>query len=814
MTPDFESFICGALLHDIGKFIQRGYAQREAKHWEVSEWFINENDKMFADPSLVKAIVGHHHEGFYTPQADRPSALSDTRHRIMAYLVSRADNFSSAERSADDAETSFSPGAMLDSIFSQIDIGRGLCNVPDGKSYKYKLATMFDDLAYPELRSSSDLLTESELQNHFDKFLSEFKGLFQRYYERSSDTLAYLLRKYLWCLPSDTTKSPHDVSLADHLCTTAAIASCFYKWHEEYGWDEDKAKDDSISKVQLFCGDLSGIQKYIYGIASVGVGGVAKRLRGRSFRVSLLTDAIALRILWELDLPVVCRVMSAGGQFYLLLPNTENCNSLLKKAISGIEKWLLEEFKGEIAFSFGLTALEKNDFGQDKFFTVLSEIKQKTAAAKQSKFLAVLKEGAKVFDLHYEGRSACPICGVRPEKDSSASEHECDDCEEDRKLGQKLASQNDWLVLSKKPFKDCWSLFAEDKWYAGIVNDAYFTSEDFEPSSVVLACSLKNGKLSEGIPSGYLLYTGYVPRWKNAKELQSVKNWEKLPDAEDLSQRPEDFETGEAIKSFSALAQLSEGAKMLGVLRADVDYLGFVFGLGLGKKASISRIATMSSLMNLFFSRQLEKILEEQFPNTYTAYSGGDDLMLFGPWSDIVKLAKVIRDNFISFTCNNPRSTLSAGIANFQASTPVAISSVLTGEVLEQAKSSGRDAIAFFGSTVKWSQFDSVEQWMKKLYAAASREEHSLSTGFIYDLLLYKEMAGKYFHDGDVASAMYRPYLTYNISRNLSNEKIKDISELKEVRDQVVELIGANMDQWEAVAPAASWCLYLLRNTN
>ena len=86
---------------------------------------------------------------------------------------------------------------------------------------------------------------------------------------------------------------PPDVSLFDHLKTTCAIASCLFETKSE-------------NKFLLIKGDISGIQDFIYKLASPeeAFKGMSKRLRGRSFYLTLLNETFAYYLLKELKLPI------------------------------------------------------------------------------------------------------------------------------------------------------------------------------------------------------------------------------------------------------------------------------------------------------------------------------------------------------------------------------------------------------------------------------------------------------------------------------------------------------------------------------
>ena len=85
------------------------------------------------------------------------------------------------------------------------------------------------------------------------------------------------------------------------------------------------------------------------------------------------------------------------------------------------------------------------------------------------------------------------------------------------------------------------------------------------------------------------------------------------------------------------------------------DRLGMIFSEGLtDNDYSIGRIFTLSRMMEGFFSGFLQNLLENKFTDIYTEYAGGDDLLLIGPWQSIMVLAQKLRENFKSYTCDNP----------------------------------------------------------------------------------------------------------------------------------------------------------------
>jgi CRISPR-associated protein Csm1 len=90
-----------------------------------------------------------------------------------------------------------------------------------------------------------------------------------------------------------------------------------------------------------------------------------------------------------------------------------------------------------------------------------------------------------------------------------------------------------------------------------------------------------------------------------AQELMDEK-WFKLfeKEAEDVELKEDQPKTFNmiALKSKKMLGEDLIGRSLLGFMKADVDNLGFIFGLGLGDRLSIARFSFLSRMLNLFFS--------------------------------------------------------------------------------------------------------------------------------------------------------------------------------------------------------------------
>jgi CRISPR-associated protein Csm1 len=181
-----------------------------------------------------------------------------------------------------------------------------------------------------------------------------------------------------------------------------------------------------------------------------------------------------------------------------------------------------------------------------------------------------------------------------------------------------------------------------------------------------------------------------------------------------------------------------EGIRRLAVLRSDVDNLGKAFISGFEnissndpeiryKNVTISRTASFSRQMSMFFRYFINLVLEGRSgisglslsdksvvkKKVNIVYSGGDDVLLIGYWSDVIEAAANIRDVFEKY-CSNAL-TVSSGIGIFTVKYPVSAEARITGELVDKAKeyvsASGKekDALDLFspedGYVFSWDEF-------------------------------------------------------------------------------------------------------------
>ncbi len=234
-------------------------------------------------------------------------------------------------------------------------------------------------------------------------------------------------------------------------------------------------------------------------------------------------------------------------------------------------------------------------------------------------------------------------------------------------------------------------------------------------------------------------------------------------------------------KSFCHLAYESEGPHYLGILKADLDKLGFIFSQGFSKfgedesPLTVSRIVSLSRMIDYFFNNVVKGIVKEK--GLYSVFSGGDDLFLIGPWNKILELEWELREKFKKFTCDNENLTISVGIEVTKPNLPVVFMAEASERALERAKDT-RNATCVFGKRIVYKDRAPT---LKELYESSWKLEEILKKGekekgnsFLYKLYYLSQLANGEFDDEDkrkfLERFLWRPRLRYLVWRNFKKE--------------------------------------------
>lgn len=777
-----ELLVLGALLHDVGKFSQRAegnasrdmageycptnsYGKPSHTHVLYTDAFIeNENFPLpdNVNRSALARLAASHHKPSQNSPEEMALCIAD---RLSAGL----------DRLDGDDDTGNYKTSRLHCVFESIHLNS------DEKNHEL---TKFHPLLSIEETITPLSLSESRSYSYtdlFSKFKQEAENLpTNRGVRVFSASLQSMLEKYTWCIPSSTYHTVPDISLYDHALTTAAIAQALYIHQSETGvWPGSKINQP---KFILFGGDLSGIQKYIFGIDHSHGAGVSKIFRARSFYLQMLTRSVILDLLDRLKLLPVAQIMDAGGRFMLLLPCTERINSALETFIKDVENWFLSSFQGELCLNLSAkTTLSESEMNQGRIQAKLDSFHDSLEAAKLRKFSHTIDNGMDpVFGLKYEDYEGgdCQVCRKAP-RDSEFSQkfkanfnREVRICSTCWKLiediGRRLPSAK-YAVLSRGrglPLFGQFGLRLTKK------TDHLLTNEE-------TAFNLRHrGEYA------FLPVAGHLPEIQT-DDLQVWAEHGLVEQSEDgfMSREGEHLEPGDP-QTLNMLAwhsrifeeHSSRGKTFLGALKADVDNLGFIFSTGLGGRMSISRFAGLSRMLNAFFAEDLIRFIASDFPNIYVIFAGGDDLFLLGPWRDLVHFSSQLRKRFRAFTAHNPEITLSAGISLSAPKLPVRTIAERAENLLNDAKKysengkKSKNAAACFGIIVSWNLFDDLVKHGMKLEQYIL--DGKLSMGLAYRLMKYSRDKRR-FERGELRFGLYKSHMEYDFARNLKDESIE-----------------------------------------
>lgn len=560
------------------------------------------------------------------------------------------------------------------------------------------------------------------------------EGLFERVY--------HLMEKYAWALPC--TYGQPGVSLFDQWRAVAALVVAS-------GDTWMKGPDPTLS---LIGGDLPGIQDFVYTITSKGA---AKGLRGRSFFVQLLTDAIVQRILSALHLSHANVVYQAGGNFMILGPaldgaiDGEPVKEKLEALAESVDETLLHYFLGDLTVCLAWEALPTANVAIEAFAKTSSAgLKQKIAQQKRRRFARVARtHWAQLFGAQGKpGNRSCIVCR-RPlsQEDIHAENsagtdlfsddraHMCPVCADFRKLAEAIGQKHvDRLTLTKAA-PASGAVWQRILYEVGGVTYRFDVPRIGDKSDRVYL--LNDTSFIEARAHGFRFVANTTPRVVQP----DVDRWlakhgqTEVDDQDEEDQKPH---IGQ-IRSFSQMADVAQGVKRLGVLRMDVDSLGAVIVRGL-PTPNLTAIMALSRMLTLFFSGWLNEICQEinQFAHDdgdaqelgdrlYVIYAGGDDLFVVGSWDLMPELAQRIHDDFAAYTGHNPSLTISGGITLEGRKFPLYQAAERAGDAEKAAKERARngrtkDAITFLNLPLQWEEWRQVTQCKARLLHLARPE--------------------------------------------------------------------------------------------
>lgn len=556
---------------------------------------------------------------------------------------------------------------------------------PDSKERKFDphycpvVAIEASDNSYPSI--PYPLTEPPDLEVYKTIVRTELENLEKKEWQNLS-LLTLILEKYGSCLSFGEV----NIALIDMVRSTAAVASAI-------------AHNSKADNICLIAGDLSGIQKFIYTIASDGA---LKSLRARSFYLELVTEEIVQQLLEELELPRTNVIYAGGGNLYLLAAATQDTKLVLNKVQREFNKWLLGRFQGKVFLALDYTTFLIQDVSNKEFSKHWSTVTKKLNPQKARKFAE---------ELNYF---------TRPRR----SYDKCQVCHRDDV--KKLANLNTERPDSVQACSTCCQMFRLGGQLLKV--EAIVRQNKRNPPQQKISNAFRIS-----FPKAYyylLPERGQIEEVEGEKNVFFINNWnlEAYRAAKTQNIVPlllgnygQRSEKESGFIPASEMAEKAQGISRVGYLRMDVDRLGRIFAEGLGENQTLPRLAGLSRQMSYFFKVYLNSLAKNRLANLPDSaivlnkevrqnllfiYAGGDDLFVSGAWNEIVDFAFDVYQSFRAYTGNNPDITLSGGISIEKEKFPLYQAAKLAEKAEDAAKDNGRDSFGLFDDKVfKWSEW-------------------------------------------------------------------------------------------------------------
>lgn len=607
-------------------------------------------------------------------------------------------------RLADEANWLLRYGQLLSPAWALDGKGDQLCSIFSllGEGEK-KGERSFTVAAKPLSAAALPADEEVPSQELWQGFTLDYKRL--PHDERRFDTFTHVLCKHAWAVPC--TYGEKGVSLYEEFKALAALVYACRGVREPAG------------SCLLVGGDIPGIQGFLYTLTSKGA---AKGLRGRSFYLQLLGDAVVRALRRELGgLPEANVIYAAGGNFLLLAPaQSEN---VLQRWHKDFNRRLLEEYGGDLYLALAWEELPLADVGGAAFSAGRDRLGARVAAAKGRHFAELAEEWDLLFQPEGSGgEEYCQVCQREPQPGEELKTILTESGERVKKCQQCLGFEQLAYDILPDPAGPLLMIVTDqpqsvEGWRASLSRltgfDYCFSDTPPRTKEQGMVYLLNDTDLGGKGAHGFRFIANVTPRIERADRVWMAEHYPEV-----------DVPPGERIKDFGMMALQAEGIARVGVLRMDVDNLGAIFSRYL--RGSMPQVAALSAALDRFFVGHLHRICKRveaagKHSNVlYVIYAGGDDLFVVGSWDRMPVLAEQIQEDFGAYT--GQRLTLSGGLTLEGRGFPLYRAAERAGEAEEKAKRFNRpgrytkSAFCFLGQVVGWEEWTLVEEIRRKLF--------------------------------------------------------------------------------------------------
>lgn len=679
----------GALLHDIGKLIWR------------SQEIKAEEDHELLGSQFIREYIGK----VECLKADIDEIIKAANRQLGK--IWKADVIAAEERENSEDKA---PRRYLEAVTNRVEFEG---NLNKGKSdfYWYYLPNILSldkENNFPKNYNN----TLNNFQLNENKYINYHKNLLNSFireidllkdeteFRSFVSTFYYLLEKYTSRVLSAGYLSHPDISLFDHSRITAALSLCF-------------EEGDANKECLLIKGDIAGIQNYIYNEIRE-MSDIAKRLRGRSFTIQILTEVISILFIEQLNLFDANLIYNGGGHFLIVAPNNSQTNDIIQKLENKVNNLLLYEYAGRLSLILEKVECSGKEFIND-FRNIYLRLDNKLTQKKKIKYKASLD---KLFEYSKEA------------KEFRKKEEEIKKIE--KNIGA-IIPKAEYIVFSKAQIAKREASKFESVFFTGLDYHVYLCKDEKDVEEIL---SYAGDKQQTKIIA--INQTDFLKNLNRHIHRNVTKGFKFIGNNLPLGKYDQPL-------SFEDLAeQYSKNYPLLGIMRMDVDNLGAVFSFGLKeinereKKYTPSRVANLSRELNWFFTGYINELAKEF--DIYIAYSGGDDVFVVGNWYQTIKFANKLRKELNEFVCGNKHLSASAGIIFTKPNFPISQSALLAEEQEKLAKSTypklEKNKVGILDIKLTWEEFDEFIEYADELieFLESDISKKIIPRSFLYNL--------------------------------------------------------------------------------
>ncbi|MGH7501817.1 MAG: type III-A CRISPR-associated protein Cas10/Csm1 [Longimicrobiales bacterium] len=472
----------------------------------------------------------------------------------------------------------------------------------------------------------------------------------------------------------------------------------------------------------LIVGDLAGIQEFVFALPE-DESGAARMLRARSFFVQALSEVLAWRVQRAMQLPRDALLFCAAGKFAILAKDAPpDSGERVRRERTAVQQWLLRETGGALRYALALAPETRQGRDPTEWYEHAMDM------------LQVEKHRPWSSAASADGKWVPQRMALVPVDDKAITERF-------RRLGKELPTAR-WLVVT-------------------------------EP-----AVGADRADAMDLAGHGAMLYTRTPPQAPSAQLIADLHGADtdlagglgdhiRRPLARHVPRKPDG-----SLLLFENIAARAQGAPYLGVLKMDADGLGAAVRERLRAARDFRALANFSIELDDFFAVELDALLgTPEWDCIYTIFSGGDDLLLVGPWNVMLDFAIEGRERF-KRRFGGSALTISGGLAVVRYRIPVRLSAAAAEELLEQAKTMAaygedapKDQMSALGQTWKWRNHATVIGAGKRLTRWVG--EGALQRGWLHTLLQFTLV-----HRGEVSEnvrgerLLVSSRLRYHVARN------------------------------------------------